>query len=274
MAGRLVGKLTGVPVVYTEHNKWERYHKLTYLMNKFSFSSQQRVIAVSEEVASSIKINYGKPNPLVQVVANGADTAKYARTQIVENDIRKELNIPSTATVIGITCVFRAQKRLSTWLEIAQALHAKHPDTFFIIVGDGPLRDEVHAKAKALGTDKYVFFAGLQAETRPYFTAMDLFMMSSEFEGLPIALLEAMSMNCVPACTAAGGIPEVIKDGVNGILVPVQQPMQLVDRLSQLLQHPDQVAQMKQAARETVINSFSMKKMVTELEAIYNDLIN
>ena len=274
MAGRLVGKLTGVPVVYTEHNKWERYHKATYLLNKLSFSYQQRVIAVSEEVANSIKINYGKAKPQVQVVANGADTAKYARIQTVENDIRKELNIPSTTTVIGITCVFRAQKRLGSWLEIAQALHAKNPDTFFIIVGDGPLRDEVHEKAKTLGTDKYVFFAGLQTETRPYFTAMDLFMMSSEFEGLPIALLEAMSMNCVPVCTAAGGIPEVIKDGVNGILVPVHQPMQLVDRLLQLLQHPDQVAQMKQAARETVINSFSMKKMVTELEVIYNDLIN
>jgi glycosyltransferase involved in cell wall biosynthesis len=210
----------------------------------------------------------------VQVVANGADTAKYARSLTVENDIRKELNIPATATVIGITCVFRVQKRLGTWLEIARALHAKHPDTFFIIVGDGPLRDEINAKAKALGTDKYVFFAGLQAETRPYFTAMDVFMMSSEFEGLPIALLEAMSMNCVPACTAAGGIPEVIKDGVNGVLVPVQQPMQLVDRLSQLIQQPDRVAQMKEAARQTVIDSFSMKKMVGELEVIYNDLIN
>lgn len=273
MAGRLVGRLTGVPVVYTEHNKWERYHKLTYYMNKLSFSSQQKVIAVSAEVANSIKINYGRKKPPVQVVANGADTAKYARAQAVDKDIRKELNIPATATVIGITCVFRAQKRLAAWLEIAQALHAKHPDTYFIIVGDGPLRDEVHAKAKALGTDKYVFFAGLQAETRPYFTAMDMFMMSSEFEGLPIALLEAMSMNCVPACTAAGGIPEVITDGVNGVLVPVQQPMDLVERLSQLLQQPGQVAQMKQAARETVINSFSMKKMVAELETIYNDLI-
>lgn len=273
MAGRLAGRLTGVPVVYTEHNKWERYHKLTYYMNKLSFSSQQKVIAVSEEVANSIKTNYRKINPPVQVVANGADTNKYARTQPVHSNIRKELNIPETATVIGITCVFRAQKRLTTWLEIAQALHVKHPDTYFIIVGDGPLREEIHAKAKALGTEKYVFFAGLQAETRPYFTAMDMFMMSSEFEGLPIALLEAMSMNCVPACTAAGGIPEVITDGENGVLVPVQQPMQLVERLSQLLQQPGRVAQMKQAARETVINSFSMKKMVGELEIIYNDLI-
>jgi len=273
LAGRLVGKLTGVPVVYTEHNKWERYHKLTYHLNKLSFSSQQKVIAVSEEVANSIKINYGKANPPVQVVANGADTGKYARTQTIDNEIRKQLNIPATATVIGITCVFRVQKRLGIWLEIAKALHEKHPDTFFIIVGDGPLGEEMHAKAKALGTDKYVFFAGLQAETRPYFTAMDMFMMSSEFEGLPIALLEAMSMNCVPACTAAGGIPEVIMDGVNGVLVPVQQPMQLVERISQLLQHPDEVANLKQAARETVINSFSMKKMVAELEDIYNDLI-
>jgi L-malate glycosyltransferase len=274
MAGRLAGKLTGVPVVYTEHNKWERYHKITYYLNKLSFSSQQKVIAVSAEVANSIKTNYGKAKPPVHVVANGADTMKYARTEIFEKDIRKEFNIPATATVIGIACVFRVQKRLGAWLGIARELHAKHPDTFFIIVGDGPLRDEVHAKAKALGTDKYIFFAGLQAETRPYFKAMDLFMMSSEFEGLPIALLEAMSMNCVPACTAAGGIPEVIKDGVNGVLVPVEQPMQLVERLSQLLQQPDQVARLKEAARETVINSFSMKKMVTELEDIYNNLIN
>ncbi|MCS3801361.1 glycosyltransferase [Niastella sp. OAS944] len=274
MAARLVGKLTGVPVVYTEHNKWERYHKLTYYMNKLSFSYQQLVIAVSAEVANSIKINYGKAKPQVQVVANGADTTKYARTQTFEKDIRKELNIPATATVIGITCVFRVQKRLGTWLEIAKALHAKHPDTYFIMVGTGPLSEEIHAKAKELGTDKYIFFAGSQAETRPYFTAMDIFMMSSEFEGLPIALLEAMSMNCVPACTAAGGIPEVIKDGVNGVLVPVEQPMQLVDRLSQLLQQPDVAAQMKQAARETVINSFSMKRMVAELEDIYHNLIN
>jgi glycosyltransferase involved in cell wall biosynthesis len=273
MAARIVGKMTGVPVVYTEHNKWERYHKLTYLLNKFTFGSQQRVIAVSAEVANSIKTNYGKAKPLVQVVANGTDTFKYSRTQHLGNELRAALNIPETATVIGITCVFRAQKRLSTWLEIAQALHAKNPDTFFIIVGDGPLKEEVHAKAKALSTNKYVFFAGLQTETRPYFAAMDIFMMSSEFEGLPIALLEAMSMNCVPACTAAGGIPEVIKDGENGILVPVREPMQLVARLSALIQQPGEVTKMKQAARETVINSFSMKKMVGELETIYNDLI-
>jgi glycosyltransferase involved in cell wall biosynthesis len=103
---------------------------------------------------------------------------------------------------------------------------------------------------------------------------MDIFMMSSEFEGLPIALLEAMSMCCMPACTAAGGIPELIEDNVNGILVPVQNSMQLADRISASLLQRDKIKAMGKAARETVIKSFAMQKMVNELENIYDNIIN
>jgi L-malate glycosyltransferase len=103
---------------------------------------------------------------------------------------------------------------------------------------------------------------------------MDIFMMTSEFEGLPIALLEAMSMECLPASTAAGGIPELIEDNKNGIIVPVEEPLQLADRLSEYLQHPESIHETGSKARETVVNRFSMQKMVGELEAIYDDLIN
>lgn len=273
IVGRIVGKMTGVPVVYTEHNKWERYHKLTYYFNKFSFSSQERVIAVSEDVANSIRKRYHKSKPQVTVVSNGINTEKYADTHGVNRDIRKELNIPAHFKVIGITCVFRKQKRLDVWLDIAKELHDKHPETFFIIVGDGVLRKEIHEKAQALKMDDYLHFAGLQAETRPYLSAMDIFMMSSEFEGLPIALLEAMSMRCAPACTAAGGIPELVNEK-NGVLVPVEQPMLMVSRLSELLQQPDRLKNLRVAARETVISSFSMQKMVDELETIYEEVLN
>lgn len=274
IVGRLVGKMTGVPVIYTEHNKWERYHKLTYYLNKMSFASQDKVIAVSEDVANSIKKHYHKSRPDVQVVSNGINTEKYSVSQQINRDIRKELNIPANAIVIGITCVFRKQKRLDIWLDIAKALHEKHPETFFIVLGDGVLRKEVHQKAQTLNTGDYLHFAGLQSETRPYLTAMDIFMMSSEFEGLPIALLEAMSMGCMPACTAAGGIPELVKDNHNGILVPVNEPMLLVDRLSEYLKQPERLQTMANASRETVINSFSMQKMVTELETIYEEILN
>jgi glycosyltransferase involved in cell wall biosynthesis len=274
VVGRIAGRLTGVPVVYTEHNKWERYHKATYYLNKLTFSSQQRVVAVSGEVANSIQKHYRKKNPEVQVVLNGIDTDKYAASLPVERDIRKELSIAADTKVVGIACVFRAQKRLTAWLEVAAELHIKNPDTYFIIVGDGPLKNEVHQKAQELGTEKYVHFAGLQTEMRSYLKAMDVFMMSSEFEGLPIALLEAMSMGCIPACTAAGGIPELVKDNANGILVPVAEPLKLVDRLSECLQQPDLMLRLKLDARKTVVDSFNMQKMVDELETIYSSLVS
>ncbi|WP_245999518.1 glycosyltransferase [Paraflavitalea soli] len=273
IVGRLVGRLTGIPVVYTEHNKWERYHRLTYYMNKLSFRSQQYVIAVSGEVARSIKTHYRHEKPGIQVVQNGIDTDKFSLRRPIERDIRKELNIPAHVTVIGIACVFRPQKRLDAWLEIASLVHKKYPDTYFIIAGDGGLRDEMHQKARTLNMKSCVYFAGLQTDIKPWLKAMDIFMMSSEFEGLPIALLEAMSMGCMPACTDAGGIPEVIQDNINGLLVPVNNPLQLADRLTAILPHRDQVEAMKQAARETVVHHFSMQKMVTHLENIYDNLL-
>lgn len=274
IVGRIVGKMTGVPVVYTEHNKWERYHKLTYYLNKLSFGKQEKVIAVSEDVANSIKKHYHRNKPDIQVVSNGIDTEKYSNSQQVHRDIRKELKIPNGTIIIGITCVFRKQKRLDIWLDIAKTIHKNHPETFFIIVGDGILKKEIHQKALSLDMQDYLHFAGLQSETRPYLQAIDIFMMCSEFEGLPIALLEAMSMGCMPACTAAGGIPELVKDKVNGILVPDTDPMQLAERISRQLKEPDQISRMATAARETVIQSFGMQRMVNELENIYDKLVN
>lgn len=274
IVGRAVGKLTGVPVIYTEHNKWERYHKLTYYLNKFSFSSQRRVIAVSGDVANSIKSHYRKLTPKVQVVLNGINVEKYSNDLLFDKNIRKEYNIPDEAIVIGLTCVFRVQKRLTIWLEIAKKLHDEFHGIHFLIVGDGTLRNEVFAKAKELNTEKYVHFAGLQSEIRPYLKAMNIFMMSSEFEGLPIALLEAMSMECMPACTAAGGIPELIKHDQNGVLVPVSDPLQLADALTKYLQSPSLISEMGKVARKTVKEHFSMQKMVSELETIYDETLN
>jgi len=274
IVGRIVGKMTGIPVVYTEHNKWERYHKLTFYLNKISFINQDRVIAVSEDVADSIRKHHHKNRPIIQVVSNGINIEKYSSSYENSRDIRKELNISPHSPVIGITCVFRKQKRLDIWLDIAKAVHEKNPETHFIIVGDGLLKKEIHHKAESLEMQNYLHFVGLQSETRPYLQAMDIFMMSSEFEGLPIALLEAMSMGCMPACTAAGGIPELVKDNINGILVPVNDPMQMVERLSKYLQEPDRTKIMAKAARETVKESFNMQKMVNELENIYRNLLN
>jgi L-malate glycosyltransferase len=271
--GRMAGLFTRTPVVYTEHNKWERYHRVTFIMNKLTFAIQRKVVAVSEEVAGSIRKFYHKQEPVVQVVLNGIDASKYSRSASPPTDIRMQYNIPPDAIVIGITCVFRPQKQLHLWLQAAARLKSKHRNIYFIIVGDGGLRNELYQLAGELRLSDSLFFAGLQQETRPYLRAMDIFMMTSAFEGLPVALLEAMSMNCLPACTAAGGIPEILQDGVNGLLVPLDQPMLLADRISGLLSDPEKMLYMKKAARETVVHRFSMQQMVKSLESIYSTIL-
>lgn len=270
IVGRVAGMVTKVPVIYTEHNKWERYHKITFWLNKLSFSKQHKVIAVSGEVQRSIQLHYRGALPEIKVIANGVDTRKFNRLNDCSRDIRKELNIATTSTVIGIACVFRSQKRLTDWLEIAAAIHRLHPQAVFIVVGDGVMREEIFKKAKMLNTEGYVHFVGLQTEVRPYLQAMDIFMMTSEFEGLPIALLEAMSMECVPACTRAGGIAEVVQDNVNGILVPVNDPMQLVARINDCLNKAGQLDKLRSEARNTIKRSFGMRRMVSEIEDIYH----
>lgn len=271
--GRIAGKLAKVPVVYTEHNKWERYHKATYFFNKFTFGSQAKVLAVSEDVADSIRKHYHKSKPEIQVVLNGINVDKFSRTLYTGSDIRTQFNIPQSAIVIGITCVFRKQKRLTTWLENAAKIRKLYPDVHFIIVGDGVLKDEVFAKVDTLEMRGYTHFAGLQAEVRPYIAAMNIFMMTSEFEGLPVALLEAMSMGCMPACTAAGGIGELITNDVNGILVPVDKPEQLVEKISEYILYPEKIKAAATAARKTVINGFGLTTMVKEIEEIYSEVV-
>ncbi len=271
--GRIAGKLAKVPVVYTEHNTWERYHKATFLFNKLSFSAQAKVLAVSGEVAASIHKFYNKNIPEIKVLRNGINTEKFSGESLNNLSAKDGLGIPAGALVIGITCVFRKQKRLTVWLEIAKQLHNLFNDIHFIIVGDGVLKEEVFAKAKELEMHSYLHFAGLQAEVRPYLQAMDIFMMTSEFEGLPIALLEAMSMGCMPACTAAGGIAELITNGKNGVLVPVEEPAMLVKKLSEYIFYPEKIKVAAKLARQTVATGFSMQTMVQQLEETYREVV-
>ncbi|SDL11163.1 Glycosyltransferase involved in cell wall bisynthesis [Salinimicrobium catena] len=264
--GRLVHQKTGIPVLYTEHNMQERYHIATKTINKFTFNSQNLAIGVSDDVTNSIRKNI-HPRIPVETVLNGVNTTSFVRKG--NSEIRKEFSIPEDAIVIGNVAVFRFQKRLVEWLRVFEEIQKRNPKVYGIIVGAGPLEDEIKTELKRLKLEKKVFLPGLQTEVRPYFEAMDIFMMSSQFEGLPIALLEAMSMECAVVATDAGGIKEVIRNEKDGLTCPVENWQNLVDRCELLINDQHQLERYKSAARKRVVESFSLKKMVEELEEYY-----
>lgn len=270
--GRLAGRLAGVPVVYTEHNTMERYHPVTRRLNLSTWRWQERVIAVSAEVAASIR-SHADPRIPVEVVLNGVDVERFRRDATDPAAVRARWGIPPGAPVVGTVAVFRVQKRLQDWLQGARLLLDRHPEIHFLLVGDGPEREELVALSRSLGLDGRVHFTGLQEDVRPFLAAMDVYLMSSLFEGLPVAMLEAMAMRCAVVATSVGGIPEVVRAEENGFLVEPGRPESLAEATSALLTTPERLRCIGEAARHTVAEHFSMRRMARELESTYAEVL-
>lgn len=268
VVGRLAGRWAGVPVVYTEHNLQERYHPWTRRLNAWTWGLQDRVIAVSGQVADSVARSVGSRIP-VQVVQNGIAVERFRPDPELRRRCREELGIPPGAPVVGTVAVFRRQKRLDRWLQAAADLRAAGSEAWFLLVGDGPLRRDLEAEAERLGLGGVTVWPGLSRDVRPHLAAMDVYSMSSSFEGLPLALLEAMAMELPVVATAVGGIPEVVVEGETGRLVPSDTPEELAGAVRSLLEDRQLRRRMGRAGRERVEERFSMTRMSREVHAVY-----
>lgn len=273
VVGRLAGRLARIPVVYTEHNLIERYHPATRLAARLTWRMQRHVIAVSTEVGASVGRHLGDRIPLT-VIPNAVSVERFATTHAGRSAARSKLNLPDGAPVIGTVAVFRKQKRLDLWLNVAREILTVRPDARFLLIGDGPLRAEVEEQARALGLQHALHLPGLQTDVRPYLAAMDAYLMTSDFEGLPLALLEAMASRLTPVATAVGGIKEVIESGKNGFLLPQGDTAGLVKALQHVL---DADACQRRAwgddARTRVTERFSTARLMRQTERVYADVI-
>lgn len=270
--GRLVYKKTKIPTVYTEHNMQERYHIITKKINKFTFNSQSLGLGVSEDVTNSIKKNINSKIP-VRTLLNGVNIESFRRDRDLGRAAMSELGIPEDSIVIGNVAVFRFQKRIVEWLQVLKKITLSNPKVYGIVVGAGPLEDEIKTELIRLQLQEKVKFTGLKTNVKPYFSAMDIFMMSSSFEGLPIALLEAMSMECAIVSTNAGGIKEVLVHEKNGLTCEVNEWKILSDLCLRLINNPNELEVYKKAARERVLQEFSLNKMIKSLEDLYEELL-
>jgi L-malate glycosyltransferase len=275
VVARLACRRAGVPCVSTEHNVLERYHPATRLLTLSTWALQDQVVACSDEVAASIArhVPASPHNPLVTVVHNGVALERFVVGAEVRADVRARLGVGDDDALVGTVCVHRTQKALERWLRVAQAVWRRRPSTRFVLVGDGPERERLETLARELGLQGVVRFVGLQADPVPWLAAMDIWLSTSDFEGLPLALLEAMAAERAVVATAVGGVSEVVRDGVTGALVLRTDEPGLRDAVVAFIDDRSRAHRCGVAARVAVEERFGIRTMQRRLLRIYEDVV-
>jgi glycosyltransferase involved in cell wall biosynthesis len=264
----------GPRVVYTEHNVWGRYHPVTYWANLITFHRNHHVFAVSDHVRESIRY----PGPLgflrmprVETRYYGIDRASVAQWGMADG-VREELGIPAGARVVGTVANFKVGKGHMHLLDAAATVRRAIPDVRFVVVGQGPLEPEVRRRAGQMGLDGTVVFTGYREDATRIMGAFDVLAIPSQYDGLSIALLEAMSLGKPAVLTRVGGNPEVVEDGEHGLVVPAAEPDALADGIVTLLQDPALRERLGKAAMRRA-QDFDIRAAVHRSEELYEELL-
>jgi L-malate glycosyltransferase len=184
-------------------------------------------------------------------------------------NVHAEFWLPTHAPVIGAVAALTQEKGHKYLIDAAALVVREEPDARFIIFGEGDLRPALERQIKDLHLDKHVMLPGFRADILTFIKSFDVFVMSSLAEGLGTSLLDAMALAKPTVASDTGGIPEVVADGVTGLLVPPRDHRALANAISSLLKDRDRRERMGQAGLERVKRLFSADRMVEKTLEVY-----
>jgi glycosyltransferase involved in cell wall biosynthesis/protein-tyrosine-phosphatase len=277
--GACAAKLAGVPhVVRTVHGmrepmrgwdalKFRIYEALDRLA---LLCCADLVIAVSGRMAETLRTSGYRPTNVTQI-HNGIDLRALVPKRTVD-DVRREFGIDPDALVIGTAGRLSPVKGHASLLRAARMILDECPQARFLIVGSGPLKAELVELAARLGIAEACVFTDVRADVHDLMAAMDVFVLSSLHEGLPMALLEAMALSRPVVVTAVGGMPEVIHDEITGVLVTPGDERALAMACVQLARDRTRALALGHRARRFVEERFSHEQNGRALLAAYRSV--
>lgn len=259
-----------VPIVTTEHNRWPRHHALTRLLNKATAKFDDVRIAVSQDVRTSMSPSL---HGTTIVVDHGVPVEQVAALAAHRSEMRPRLlgDDHLETTVVGIVANFRPEKGYDTFLEAAKTAIETAPNIRFVVIGQGPGEQPFRDEVRNSGLSDRIDVLGYRDDATTVMTAFDIFTLSSRHEGKPVSLMEAFALGLPPVCTRAGGIPEAIEHGVNGLLVDVDDAAGLASAWVELATDDELRKRVAQAARTTA-ERFDASSATRSIEALYRSL--
>jgi glycosyltransferase involved in cell wall biosynthesis len=254
---------------WTGHSPRERY--LYYPGDKKLLKRCNRVVAVSEEIRSEL-IRHGSRPERVVTVLNGIDHRRFKRDAGARGQARAALGLNETDLAIGAVGRLEPQKRFDLLIHAFAEARRALPNLRLLIAGDGSLREELSAQIRTLGLENRCRLLGHTSDVIRLHHGLDLLAQSSDYEGTPNAVLEAMALETPVVATAAGGTAELLTDGVHGRIVPVGDVPSLRDAIVAALMRREESQARAVAARLRIVGELSFDARNAKIENLYREL--
>jgi glycosyltransferase involved in cell wall biosynthesis len=271
--GRLAARLAGAKLVLHEHFADPAMPGYQAVADWLLAPLTDRAIAVSRSTREFLVRDRFVPQARVRLIWNGAPLDEFApvgRERALR--LRHALGIGEDAPLVGTVGRLNAQKGHRFLIDAAARLLARRPQTRVLIVGDGDLMDDLRQQAAALGIAGSVVFAGHRTDVPDVLGALDVFCISSRYEGTPLALFEAMAAGCAIVSTAVDGCREVLEEGVTGLLVPPENAEALAAALERALADSALREGLGRAALAASAR-YDVRACVGQMEALYDEVL-
>ena len=268
----VLGRLARVPVIVAHEHTWAYSGQplRRFIDRELIGRSADAFLAVSPEDRRRM-IEFERIDPTkVRYIPNGIPALAAGDGTA----LRHSLGASSKTPVIGTVCALRPQKAIDVLLTAIATLAAERPDVRVVIVGDGPERPHLERVSEELGLAGTVQFLGSrpQEELPDILAAIDIAVSSSRYEGMPLAIIEWMAAGKAIVATRVGGVPALIEDDVDGLLVDPGDPNQLSEAIGRLLRDADLRSALGMRAARRQRSTFDLHHMVSSLEALYEAL--
>jgi len=260
-------------IVHTEHGQEYASRWQTRWLGRLAARHASRFFCVSDDTARHVLRHHVVPQYKIQIIYNGIDIQRFAAATSARQEIRQAFGIGPEGLMVGTVGRLSTIKRQDLLIRAFARVQEKVAGAHLLLVGDGPKRQELTDLAENLGLATTVHFTGYRPDRERYLAALDLFALTSDSEGTPLALLEAWATGLPVVVTTVGGLPELVQEGSTGLLVPPRDVDALAEALIGLLASEPRRLDLGGKGKDLVRARFDQKQMAAQYAEHYTELV-
>jgi glycosyltransferase involved in cell wall biosynthesis len=278
--GRIAAHFAKTPIVIHTVHGWSFHHHMSPIKRKLYIALEKLAANFSDAIIVVTKLDIKKglnagigTKRKYHLIRSAIPVDQFNPKSLSRESIRSELGIPTDVVVIGNIGRLSPQKNPLVWLQIAERIHIARPDVYFLMVGDGPMRRQVEDLWRRSNLKEKLILTGLHKDTPKMFKAIDIFLLTSLWEGLPRVIPESYLMNVPVVAFEVDGIQEAILHKETGFLCSQGNLNQITDYCIFLIDHKNIRVQMGNRGREFALKYFNLHHMIKQIEQIYEKFL-